>query len=1061
MELTLQDLIYRKARIGNLEAILDYSDREMTISNLSANWLDGVLSGRLTVRFPPNAMPDYHVVANWTDLRVGPMLREVLAPDWERNPLLAGELDLAWSGRDWTMATGQGRVHWTQEPAALTEKAPPMADLAAWATLLTDLQDAAVSFQAASGGWTVSAAQLRTSASDLELSGFIPVSHEGHSQSSSQREREGEAPTALLVEGATQAPTKGPMDLTLRFKTRALAEAARLAGMKQLDGSGRIEGRMTGSLQDPLFEGSLRLRKVRIRNQPVDSMASDITYRQRQLTFNHAVFRSGQGRYELRGLVQLPSSDSPLRFDLSAKIAGGDPKAVVAVFYKPLPIETAATGRLKVSGTPLEFTLQARLKVSGGGIYGQDLDEGETAFILTRREIRFDKSSGRRGKSRITGTGRIGFDGTFETSVVASHFSLGDITPLKPHLSGLEGSFSGSLTGQGELKNPQFHLNGRFEALRFRSQDLGPGPVSVRLEQKMVTVETDLRGLSGKATLLAADPYPYELSLDVREASLTDWISAAVPPKQPRPPILQIPVVATGSVSLQGRMTQIGRPSGKLDLEKLQIQAGELSLENDGPIRLTIVNGEVSLQSFRFKGPDTSLTFTGGLDLMNSYRLSIAGRTDLHIFRIFSRDLIGAKGAAVVGLEITDGWTNPKIRGGLTVKEAALRLSWLQHPIEIQTMTVAFSERQAVLENFEGTIFQGKTHATGQLGLQGFRISRYALMAETTKARLTGVPGLTAHLDASLIVQGQRAEKTDSPLSAKISGEIHVRKASYEKRVDWKTWVLDLIRPDQPAWIVPAAVGLTRLDLRLVGHEQIWIHNNLARVPLQLDLYIRGTLGNPIVLGRIETDEGRIFFQRNEFTLQSGTVDFISQERIRPVLDIRARTRTRVYSSATETSEYYTIDLALNGPIEKPVLTLSSDPPLRDQIEVLAILTFGRRPEDISQASAEIGTAEAATMVISEELQWLTTPFETITGADRFQVDLYASSTRATVEPRLTVEKRLWEDKVLVTYMKALDPSTEDIIRMEYLLGRNVSLIGERDELGSVGGDLKFRFEFR
>jgi hypothetical protein len=39
--------------------------------------------------------------------------------------------------------------------------------------------------------------------------------------------------------------------------------------------------------------------------------------------------------------------------------------------------------------------------------------------------------------------------------------------------------------------------------------------------------------------------------------------------------------------------------------------------------------------------------------------------------------------------------------------------------------------------------------------------------------------------------------------------------------------------------------------------------------------------------------------------------------------------------------------------------------------------------------------------------------------------------------------------------------SEEQIIKLEYFLGKNISLIGVRDERGILGGDVRFRFEFK
>jgi autotransporter translocation and assembly factor TamB len=52
-------------------------------------------------------------------------------------------------------------------------------------------------------------------------------------------------------------------------------------------------------------------------------------------------------------------------------------------------------------------------------------------------------------------------------------------------------------------------------------------------------------------------------------------------------------------------------------------------------------------------------------------------------------------------------------------------------------------------------------------------------------------------------------------------------------------------------------------------------------------------------------------------------------------------------------------------------------------------------------------------------------------------------------------------DKLFVTYSNPIGSTEEQIIKLEYLLEKNVSLVGVRDERGSLGGDIKFRFEFK
>ncbi|MBI5026380.1 MAG: translocation/assembly module TamB domain-containing protein, partial [Nitrospirae bacterium] len=72
-----------------------------------------------------------------------------------------------------------------------------------------------------------------------------------------------------------------------------------------------------------------------------------------------------------------------------------------------------------------------------------------------------------------------------------------------------------------------------------------------------------------------------------------------------------------------------------------------------------------------------------------------------------------------------------------------------------------------------------------------------------------------------------------------------------------------------------------------------------------------------------------------------------------------------------------------------------------------------------------------------------------------------STSTLGSVSPRVTVGKRLLGEKIFVTYSTPIGTSEEHILKLEYLINKNLSLVGLRDERGSVGADFKFRFEFK
>ena len=155
-----------------------------------------------------------------------------------------------------------------------------------------------------------------------------------------------------------------------------------------------------------------------------------------------------------------------------------------------------------------------------------------------------------------------------------------------------------------------------------------------------------------------------------------------------------------------------------------------------------------------------------------------------------------------------------------------------------------------------------------------------------------------------------------------------------------------------------------------------------------------------------------------------------------------------------------TIQLTLSGSLDRITVTLLSDPPL-EEADIITLLTLGRTTEGLAGHETAITTGEAASFVTGQIQDAVEERVRKLTGFDRFQIDPYLTSTGVSSGPRLTVGKSLFSEKLYITYSSNLGTSEDQFIRLEYLLNKNLSLVGERDEQGRFGGDIKFRFNFR
>jgi autotransporter translocation and assembly factor TamB len=179
-------------------------------------------------------------------------------------------------------------------------------------------------------------------------------------------------------------------------------------------------------------------------------------------------------------------------------------------------------------------------------------------------------------------------------------------------------------------------------------------------------------------------------------------------------------------------------------------------------------------------------------------------------------------------------------------------------------------------------------------------------------------------------------------------------------------------------------------------------------------------------------------------------VDFVDPNRIKPVINLIAET----------TIQGYLITLNLEGQMDRFNLAMSSQPHLEDR-DIFSLLTSGQIGKQSKGLEAGIGAGEATSFLTGKIQDVVEERLRALTGVDKFAVEPSVSSTTGTVGPRVTVSKRLIGERLFVTYATLFAGTEEQVIKIEYVLNKNISLVGMRDEKASVGGDVRFRFEFK
>lgn len=809
-----------------------------------------------------------------------------------------------------------------------------------------------------------------------------------------------------------------------------------------LHGFASLSGEISGTVDKPEVSGVVMMPEGTVGDVAFDSITADLKLSEDTLYLQPVSFRRENAVYSIFGNIHFrsPGLHDPY-FDLQADIREGSPKDVVAIFYRRLPLVMKAGGRLTFSGDGKDFLGTAELNVSEGSAYGQAFDSGYVAVTLTRDKVLFDRVKAERGKEGVVGTGWIGFrgesGGEFRADMASEQFSVENIDILSAKTSLFKGAGTFKIAGSGKMVDPVIEAKVEIPHLFIKDADTGLARLSVSKNGEAVDVKGEALSMhyDGRATWNREAPFT--VTIHMEDSSIQPLLTLF------RPSIANdVTVNAVGETVIKGRLIDLNTLQARTVLTHVTGIYGDYRVENDGEIHLSYEEHRFTFDSVRFKGEGTSLGIIGGVIPHGDVNVFVNGEADLRLLTLLTPEINYSKGKAFVAFLISGGMENPSIQGGLAVKDGTIRSSTLRQTLEGANVSIFFNGREIVLESLNGMIGGGAVNGSGKVAIEEFAIKEFGFALEVADAVFRYPEGLESRIDGTLILQG-------NPKSKGLKGELRIRKASYEKKLNIRTLVLELQRKkariDQP---VPF-FGNTELNIHIGGKKEIWINNNLAKLPVEVDLVLRGTIDHPLLFGRIEAEDGTFVFSRNPFKVISATADFISPDTIRPVMDIHATTEVRGYR----------IDLRLSGTVDRFTLSLNSDPQL-SETDILALLTVGQTAAETAETMKEVGTVEATAFLAAPIQEKIENTLQDIIKIDRFQVDPYYSSSTASEGARLTVGKRLLDERLYVTYTTGIT-TIEELIKLEYFLGKNAYIVGKRDEQGRMSGDIKFRFEFR
>ncbi len=798
-------------------------------------------------------------------------------------------------------------------------------------------------------------------------------------------------------------------------------------------------GKAEGSSAAPEISGKLKAGPGVVNGEPFTEITGDLSYSPELLVVSLLRARQGESVYEASGSIRfkekstLFSFESPF-YDAKITVKDGNAKSLITAAYKNMPITGFVNGRMSFKGSKNEFKGTGDIILKNGVVYGQPFEQAVIKAEILPENINFSSVEVSEDKSNLKASGTLYFNNKFNVRVLSDNVNLGDIAILDKYP--FDANFGLDVHGSGTFKNPNIEFSLNISKSYFREALIGKGYIKGGLEGKKLFVNGDFLGgvAAFDANVIFSESLPWNVDLKLKKGRY-DFLLAGFLEDIPR----DISASLEGDIRMKGKKKKFSMNS---ELSSLSFSLYGYNFRNKKDIVIDLTDDTLKVKSFSIRGSNGDITAAGTAKIGKSIDLKIDGKINLTPLKAITKTIKSLKGEGSFAVAISGPWKSPELRGEINIRNSTMMLAELPYRIGPVNGDIFFDKDRVTFDSFDADFAGGRVLMSGVGYLNELSLHRLSLASSMKGIKLRPSDGVNIVFDGEIFLE-------KSPGKQSLFGDINVKKAKYTRRVEWKS---ELLQPKQvkEALLKPSSFfSKTALNIYIKGQDNIFIDNNIARTPVKIDVNVQGTVAQYGLVGRVEARDGTIFFRGNEFEIIDGSVDFIEPNNVVPIFHIQAETFTKGYR----------VRLNLDGSADNLTLALFSDPPLTD-IDIMTLLTSGQISGETEGLEGGIGAGEATAFLTGRLQDVMEERFKYITGLERFEVDPHTTSSGA-VSSKITVGKRMLGERLLATYSSSIGSTELDVIKLQYNLTRKFSIIGSRNEVGSIGADFRYRFEFK
>lgn len=823
-------------------------------------------------------------------------------------------------------------------------------------------------------------------------------------------------------------------------------------------GRAAFNGFVTGNVRRPTLAGSLQLQDFdtalpsRVSTPQLlhwDSLQAEVQASPNNLVLHNARLTRNNSSLHLDGSIALAdwdiSSSSAIHFHVIAENL--DAAALAGLAGYQSKVTGSVSARFDLLGTIAKPLGQGSIAWSQASYQGYGFDSASAFVQLTGESVEINNLNISRAQAQVLGSGSYHLASReFTFDLKGSGFDLAQLVPVQVSRVKIGGSVEFSARGSGTLQKPNFSaqllvrnlaVNDQTEG-NFRVDATTRGP-DMRLKGSSEFTDAELL-VEGNVRL--REQWPANLDFHFNHLDVNSFLRGYL-----QGHITGHSAVA-GDLILQGPLRNPRLLSLTGNLSDLYAEIEKVQIRNDGPIRFNVSDERLNVNTFHIIGENTDFSLAGSMQLTHDRRLDFNGKGSLglKLLQTYDPDLTGS-GTVSGDIAVTGTASAPAIRGTWQITNGAVADINLPSALSDLNGTLLFNQNQITIQNLTGRTGGGTVSFNGHAQLEGKQVS-FDLTASADSVRLRYPPGVSSTATAELRWSGTSS-------GSLLSGKITVTKLGVTPGFDFGAYLERSIQSAALPQTDPVLNSI-RLDLHVLTTPELQMQTSVLRLRGDADLRVRGSAAKPVLLGRADVFEGEAYFNGTKYRLERGGITFGSAGAAAatavPFIDLQATTHVRDYD----------ITLSITGPADRPKLNYRSEPPLPTN-DIIGLLAFGQTAEEsaqLQQTSQSAFSQQASNAMLAAALNaTLNNRTQRLFGNSSIKIDPQGLATETSptqTGPAVSIEQQV-KDNLTITYTTNVAQTSQQVIRAEYYVSRNVSIVAIRDQNGVVSFDVKIR----